>query len=111
MAASGSSFNPTPLAHADNLGKGHPRGSPLQDLGRLDDKKVSPGLYGVVGDRLRNSEPQSRDMNGAVLINNFVSNFVNLDGVKDYNDNYRDTITNFVQSIPGFQECDEDIET
>ncbi|GFX70523.1 uncharacterized protein TNCV_874971 [Trichonephila clavipes] len=30
MAASGSSFNPTPLAHADNLGEGHLRGSPLQ---------------------------------------------------------------------------------
>ncbi|GFX23600.1 hypothetical protein TNCV_3770731 [Trichonephila clavipes] len=30
MATSGSSFNPTPLAHADNLEEGHPRGSPLQ---------------------------------------------------------------------------------
>ncbi|GFX53577.1 uncharacterized protein TNCV_2326921 [Trichonephila clavipes] len=30
MATSGSSFNPTPLAHADNLGEGHSRGAPLQ---------------------------------------------------------------------------------
>ncbi|GFV82794.1 uncharacterized protein TNCV_4147621 [Trichonephila clavipes] len=28
MAASGSSFIPTPLAHANNLGEGHPRGRP-----------------------------------------------------------------------------------
>ncbi|GFW60999.1 uncharacterized protein TNCV_4872091 [Trichonephila clavipes] len=27
------------------------------------------------------------------------------------NDDYREEITNFVQSIPGFQECDEDVET
>ncbi|GFU28497.1 uncharacterized protein TNCV_1410341 [Trichonephila clavipes] len=32
-------------------------------------------------------------------------------GEKDYNDDHRDEITDFVQSIPGFQECDEDIET
>ncbi|GFV83189.1 hypothetical protein TNCV_1899161 [Trichonephila clavipes] len=30
MAASGSSFIPTPLAHADNQGEGPPRGAPLQ---------------------------------------------------------------------------------
>ncbi|GFU96803.1 hypothetical protein TNCV_3512501 [Trichonephila clavipes] len=30
MAASNSSFIPAPLAHADNLGEGHPRGAPLQ---------------------------------------------------------------------------------
>ncbi|GFT53943.1 uncharacterized protein TNCV_418481 [Trichonephila clavipes] len=30
MAASSSSFIPTPLAQADNLGEGHPRGAPLQ---------------------------------------------------------------------------------
>ncbi|GFW40313.1 hypothetical protein TNCV_1018711 [Trichonephila clavipes] len=29
MAASGSSFIPTPLTHADNLGEGHPREAPL----------------------------------------------------------------------------------
>ncbi|GFX93913.1 hypothetical protein TNCV_3412761 [Trichonephila clavipes] len=33
------------------------------------------------------------------------------EGEKDYNDNHREEITDFVQSIPGFQECDEDIET
>ncbi|GFU80338.1 uncharacterized protein TNCV_3521131 [Trichonephila clavipes] len=27
------------------------------------------------------------------------------------NDDYWEEITNFVQSIPGFQECDEDVET
>ncbi|GFV46391.1 hypothetical protein TNCV_3232801 [Trichonephila clavipes] len=32
-------------------------------------------------------------------------------GEKDYNDNHRDGITDFVQSLPGFQECDEDVET
>ncbi|GFU49969.1 hypothetical protein TNCV_2362591 [Trichonephila clavipes] len=32
-------------------------------------------------------------------------------GEKDYNDDHRDEITDFVQLIPGFQECDEDIET
>ncbi|GFX98225.1 hypothetical protein TNCV_4908681 [Trichonephila clavipes] len=33
------------------------------------------------------------------------------EGEKDYNDDHRDEITDFVQSIPGFQECDEDLET
>ncbi|GFW48932.1 hypothetical protein TNCV_3901301 [Trichonephila clavipes] len=32
MAASGSSFNPTPLAHADNLGEGPPEGLLLQNV-------------------------------------------------------------------------------
>ncbi|PRD30755.1 UNVERIFIED_CONTAM: hypothetical protein NCL1_25447 [Trichonephila clavipes] len=41
----------------------------------------------------------------------FVSTFVHLEGEKDYNDDHRDEITDFVQSIQGFQECDEDIET
>ncbi|GFX55152.1 uncharacterized protein TNCV_1156131 [Trichonephila clavipes] len=31
-------------------------------------------------------------------------------GEKDFNDGHRE-ITDFVQSIPGFQECDEDLET
>ncbi|GFY00289.1 hypothetical protein TNCV_4710911 [Trichonephila clavipes] len=30
MTAPSSSFIPTPLAHADNQGEGHPRGAPLQ---------------------------------------------------------------------------------
>ncbi|GFX20647.1 hypothetical protein TNCV_4269791 [Trichonephila clavipes] len=33
------------------------------------------------------------------------------EGEKDCNDDRRDEITDFVQSILGFQECDEDIET
>ncbi|GFX97222.1 hypothetical protein TNCV_557121 [Trichonephila clavipes] len=32
-------------------------------------------------------------------------------GEKDYSDDLTDEITHFVQSIPGFQECDEDTET
>ncbi|GFX94188.1 hypothetical protein TNCV_4292331 [Trichonephila clavipes] len=32
MATSGSLFIPTPLAHADNLGEGHPNGAPSQSL-------------------------------------------------------------------------------
>ncbi|GFU88719.1 hypothetical protein TNCV_4443961 [Trichonephila clavipes] len=36
----------------------------------------------------------------------------NLEGEKDFNDDHREEITDFVQSIPGFQECDEeDIES
>ncbi|GFX33739.1 uncharacterized protein TNCV_3961481 [Trichonephila clavipes] len=36
----------------------------------------------------------------------------NLEGEKDFNDDHREEITDFVQSIPGFQECDEeDVET
>ncbi|GFW44517.1 uncharacterized protein TNCV_4389761 [Trichonephila clavipes] len=31
-----------------------------------------------------------------------------LEGEKDFNDDYREEITDFVQSIPGFQECDEE---
>ncbi|GFW14211.1 hypothetical protein TNCV_3548001 [Trichonephila clavipes] len=31
-----------------------------------------------------------------------------LEGEKDFNDDYREEFTDFVQSIPGFQECDED---
>ncbi|GFT19044.1 uncharacterized protein TNCV_3212691 [Trichonephila clavipes] len=34
-----------------------------------------------------------------------------LKGEKDFNDDHREEITDFVQSIPGFQECDEDVET
>ncbi|PRD34516.1 UNVERIFIED_CONTAM: hypothetical protein NCL1_14384 [Trichonephila clavipes] len=31
---------------------------------------------------------------------------------KDFNDDHREEITDFVQSIPGFQECDEeDVQT
>ncbi|GFT23440.1 uncharacterized protein TNCV_2016961 [Trichonephila clavipes] len=32
----------------------------------------------------------------------------NLKGEKDFNDNHRKKLNDFVQSIPGFQECDED---
>ncbi|GFY30509.1 uncharacterized protein TNCV_3522721 [Trichonephila clavipes] len=31
-----------------------------------------------------------------------------LEGGKDFNDDHREEITDFVQSIPGFQECDEE---
>ncbi|GFS60079.1 retrovirus-related Pol polyprotein from transposon opus [Trichonephila clavipes] len=41
----------------------------------------------------------------------FLSTFVNLECEKDYNDDHRDEITDLVQSISEFQECDEDIET
>ncbi|GFS52171.1 hypothetical protein TNCV_1105501 [Trichonephila clavipes] len=35
-----------------------------------------------------------------------------LEDEKDFNDDHREEITDFVQSIPGFQECDEeDVET
>ncbi|GFU60317.1 uncharacterized protein TNCV_3404601 [Trichonephila clavipes] len=35
-----------------------------------------------------------------------------LEGEKDFNDDHRDEVTYFVQSSPGFQECDEkDVET
>ncbi|GFS95185.1 uncharacterized protein TNCV_2705281 [Trichonephila clavipes] len=34
-----------------------------------------------------------------------------LEGEKDFNDDHREAITDLVQSIPGFQECDEDVET
>ncbi|GFU44057.1 hypothetical protein TNCV_4963681 [Trichonephila clavipes] len=34
-----------------------------------------------------------------------------LEGEKDDNDDHRDEITDFVQSIPGFQKFDEDLET
>ncbi|GFX40846.1 pro-Pol polyprotein [Trichonephila clavipes] len=33
-----------------------------------------------------------------------------LEGEKDFNDDHIEEITDFVQSIPGFQECDEDVE-
>ncbi|GFX01125.1 hypothetical protein TNCV_4580911 [Trichonephila clavipes] len=35
MAASSSSFIPTPLAHSDTLEEGHPRGASLHDLVEL----------------------------------------------------------------------------
>ncbi|GFV91058.1 uncharacterized protein TNCV_1249401 [Trichonephila clavipes] len=36
----------------------------------------------------------------------------NLDDEKDFKDDYREEFTDFVQSIPGFQECnEEDVET
>ncbi|GFW85656.1 uncharacterized protein TNCV_853061 [Trichonephila clavipes] len=34
-----------------------------------------------------------------------------LEGEKDFNEDHREEIIDFVQSIPGFQECDEDAET
>ncbi|GFV94633.1 hypothetical protein TNCV_3827001 [Trichonephila clavipes] len=33
--------------------------------------------------------------------------WTNLEGEKDFNDDHREETTDFVQSIPGFQECDE----
>ncbi|GFT77709.1 uncharacterized protein TNCV_4245711 [Trichonephila clavipes] len=32
-----------------------------------------------------------------------------LEGEKDFNDDHREKITDFVQSFPGFQECDENV--
>ncbi|GFY10877.1 hypothetical protein TNCV_1123991 [Trichonephila clavipes] len=54
-----------------------------------------------------------RQLSGASNIRTrfFFVNFCQLKGEKDYNDDHRDEITGFVQSIPGFQECDEDRET
>ncbi|GFT39877.1 hypothetical protein TNCV_3286541 [Trichonephila clavipes] len=40
-----------------------------------------------------------------------VEKVFSVEGEKVYNDDHKDEITDFVQSIPGFQECDEDIET
>ncbi|GFV65328.1 uncharacterized protein TNCV_4573281 [Trichonephila clavipes] len=38
--------------------------------------------------------------------------FRNLEKERNFNDDHREEITDFVQSIPGFQECDEeDVET
>ncbi|GFX29559.1 hypothetical protein TNCV_4776311 [Trichonephila clavipes] len=34
-----------------------------------------------------------------------------VEGENAFNDDHREEITNFVPSIPGFQECDEDVET
>ncbi|GFX81502.1 jerky-like protein [Trichonephila clavipes] len=34
-----------------------------------------------------------------------------LEAEKDFNDSHKEEITDFVQSFPGFQECDEDVET
>ncbi|GFX92571.1 hypothetical protein TNCV_2520301 [Trichonephila clavipes] len=45
MAASGSSFNSTPLAHADNLGEEYPSGSPLQSSA-VQWRKVHPRIAG-----------------------------------------------------------------
>ncbi|GFX29490.1 transposable element Tcb2 transposase [Trichonephila clavipes] len=39
------------------------------------------------------------------LLDNVVQN---LEGEKDFHDDQREEITDFVQSIPGFQECDEE---
>ncbi|GFW49635.1 hypothetical protein TNCV_2844161 [Trichonephila clavipes] len=41
MAPSSSSFIPTPLAHADNQGEGHPRGAPLQTYPLLLQKEIA----------------------------------------------------------------------
>ncbi|GFV39523.1 uncharacterized protein TNCV_1367641 [Trichonephila clavipes] len=37
--------------------------------------------------------------------------WTDLAGKKVFNDDIREEITDFVQSIPGFQECDEDVKT
>ncbi|GFT35302.1 uncharacterized protein TNCV_1096501 [Trichonephila clavipes] len=34
--------------------------------------------------------------------------WLDLEGEKDFIDDHREEITHFVQSIPGFQECDEE---
>ncbi|GFW25314.1 uncharacterized protein TNCV_5088791 [Trichonephila clavipes] len=36
--------------------------------------------------------------------------WLDLDGEKDFHDDHSEKITDFVQFIPGFQECDEDVE-
>ncbi|GFV55348.1 hypothetical protein TNCV_2268991 [Trichonephila clavipes] len=45
------------------------------------------------------------------LVRDWSGKTMNAEGEKDYKDNHRDEITDFVQSIPGFQECNKDIET
>ncbi|GFS92924.1 hypothetical protein TNCV_1886021 [Trichonephila clavipes] len=68
----------------------------------------------------RAEEKRARDFHISVFMGNGTSRdfrrwmeIVSLvpEGEKDYNDDHRDEITDFVQSIQGFQECDEDIET
>ncbi|GFV65042.1 uncharacterized protein TNCV_4670731 [Trichonephila clavipes] len=46
------------------------------------------------------------------LKNTWNKRWPDLEGVKDFKDDHREEITEFVQSIPRFQECDEeDVET
>ncbi|GFW50166.1 uncharacterized protein TNCV_4695841 [Trichonephila clavipes] len=37
--------------------------------------------------------------------------WADLEGEKDFNDDHREKITDFVQSIPGFSECNEEEES
>ncbi|GFW80956.1 uncharacterized protein TNCV_3780351 [Trichonephila clavipes] len=46
-----------------------------------------------------------------ILKNAWNKQWLDLEGEKDFNDDHREEITDFVQSISGFQECDEDVET
>ncbi|GFS82815.1 uncharacterized protein TNCV_3127651 [Trichonephila clavipes] len=65
---------------------------------------VEPATLGADGQRQTNYATQS-----ALAELPFFFCF-NLEGEKDFNDDHRE-ITDFAQSIPGFQECDEDVET
>ncbi|GFU69076.1 uncharacterized protein TNCV_4458031 [Trichonephila clavipes] len=47
----------------------------------------------------------------AVAANHKSRNSKRSEGEKDFNDDHREEIADFVQSIPGFQECDEDVDT
>ncbi|GFX76254.1 uncharacterized protein TNCV_4036551 [Trichonephila clavipes] len=50
-------------------------------------------------------------LEGQSLKNAWNKLWPDLDGEKDFNDDHREDITDFVQSILGFQECDEVVET
>ncbi|GFT25162.1 hypothetical protein TNCV_180481 [Trichonephila clavipes] len=58
---------------------------------------------------------QSVKLNGQVTemrkIRVITVSWPDLEGEKDFNDYHREENTDFVQSIPRFQECDEDVET
>ncbi|GFX59750.1 hypothetical protein TNCV_1777891 [Trichonephila clavipes] len=75
MAASGSSFNPTPLAHADNLGEGQPKGSPLQDKKKRGSKMsgVKKKLSGSQKRKIRKEKEYNINSKYAKLDNSLIS--------------------------------------
>ncbi|GFU04221.1 hypothetical protein TNCV_863491 [Trichonephila clavipes] len=57
------------------------------------------------------TEEDHYDKYAATRQGGFEKRLPNLEGKKYFNDDHREENTDFVQSIPGFQECDEGVET
>ncbi|GFU59712.1 hypothetical protein TNCV_3186721 [Trichonephila clavipes] len=104
MAKPGSSFTPTPLGHEDNLEIRCCCSSLVVKVKFTDSWPVSHEFEPSAAE-----DPPCRGGRCTLNMSRFKRTFV--EGKTDYNNDHREEIIDFVQSISGFQECDGDVET